>query len=639
MPEIRTKMTADTSQFERAMKSAQKTATSTSKSASRGFSGVASSLGSVASKAGAAGAVLGSVAVAIGAMSGKNMDLVTNSFEKMANSFQTDSEKMLIALRKVSHGMITDFELMQGASRAMLLGLDPTMIVKLLEGAAASAKATGQTVTEAFNDVTLGVARQSRMILDNLGIIVKVEDAQKRYAAQLGVTASQLTEAQKRTAFMTAVTEALDRQVNILGTDTEGMFTETATLLATSKNAWNEFATVAMGALNSVSRVMNNVINSFKELYREIKGLPQETAEAASQTGMDIMKTAGKKGYPEEHTGKLNGTGTQAVHDQAKIAEQQAKEYDRMFTEISKVIDKHTKSEEELLIKKYDGQITLAKGNAELMKELEVAKNYELAALKQQQREADAALLNEQRQELLSRRDQEMEELNNWLSRVQESETLSQESRLEAERLYRERKQAIIDESNEIELEKAAKLAEQQAQLEKAKKDEEARQHAIRMQGLEAFGNMALKHGGKVGEKLFLMTKGVAAAQAIVDTHAAVMKTMAAVPYPFNVPLAAAQAAIGASNVASIVSTAIGQTSVSASTGGGGGANVPTTAAGSVTPTAPGREDEKSGTYTINIMGDIMNEDYVDLLAERISDAVQDRNVVLKASEARSVRR
>ena len=65
------------------------------------------------------------------------------------------------------------------------------------------------------------------------------------------------------------------------------------------------------------------------------------------------------------------------------------------------------------------------------------------------------------------------------------------------------------------------------------------------------FGNVSSLMRTKSAE-LFEIGKAAAIAQAIVDGHAAVQKTLASVPYPFSIPLAAAAGVAAAVNVANI---------------------------------------------------------------------------------------
>lgn len=68
-------------------------------------------------------------------------------------------------------------------------------------------------------------------------------------------------------------------------------------------------------------------------------------------------------------------------------------------------------------------------------------------------------------------------------------------------------------------------------------------------------------------KKLFAIGKASAIAGAIVDGYAAVSKTMASTPYPFNIPLAAAQAAASAVQVQNIAKQKIGGASSISSAG------------------------------------------------------------------------
>ena len=69
--------------------------------------------------------------------------------------------------------------------------------------------------------------------------------------------------------------------------------------------------------------------------------------------------------------------------------------------------------------------------------------------------------------------------------------------------------------------------------------------------------------------KLFEIGKAAAVSSAVVDGYAAVQKTMASVPYPFNIPLAAAQAAASAAQVKGIMSTNFGSAGTGQSYQGG----------------------------------------------------------------------
>jgi hypothetical protein len=130
------------------------------------------------------------------------------SFANLAASYGTNGDKIIAELKSVSEGTIGTMALVEKAGTAMMMGIDPEKVSKLMEIARSTSKMTGQTVSKAFEDIALAVGRQSKMILDNLGIIVSVEDANKKYAASLGKTSTALSDAEKKTAFLTATIQA-----------------------------------------------------------------------------------------------------------------------------------------------------------------------------------------------------------------------------------------------------------------------------------------------------------------------------------------------------------------------------------------------------------------------------------------------
>jgi len=143
------------------------------------------------------------------------------AFNNMAASYGTSGDKIIATLKRVSGQTIDTMTLVRTAGTAMMMGIAPDKITKLMEIARVTARQTGQTVTKAFGDISLAVARQSRMILDNLGIIVSVEKANEKYAAVTGKVASQLTDADKKQAFMNATLKAGEDLMKRLGKQTD----------------------------------------------------------------------------------------------------------------------------------------------------------------------------------------------------------------------------------------------------------------------------------------------------------------------------------------------------------------------------------------------------------------------------------
>lgn len=145
------------------------------------------------------------------------------AFDNLAISVGQNAQSIINDVRAAAGEMLSMQKTIEITGRAMLLGLEPESITRLMEVARASAKVTGQTIEQAFGDITLGVARQSKMILDNLGILLDYDKELRNLQDALGKTESQLTDAERRQAFLNATFEAGEKIINRVGTGTASL--------------------------------------------------------------------------------------------------------------------------------------------------------------------------------------------------------------------------------------------------------------------------------------------------------------------------------------------------------------------------------------------------------------------------------
>jgi hypothetical protein len=162
------------------------------------------------------------------------------AFKNFTESLGEDSTALLAKLTEVSRGTVSQTDLISSAGKALLLGLDPSKIVKLLEIARASAKITGESLTQLFSDVAVGTGRASKLILDNLGIQFSQGEATKRMAAALGVATDELTENQIAQGNLNEVIRQGQPIINRVGTD----FTSQADVLAMLKARYSDLVTL-----------------------------------------------------------------------------------------------------------------------------------------------------------------------------------------------------------------------------------------------------------------------------------------------------------------------------------------------------------------------------------------------------------
>jgi len=143
---------------------------------------------------------------AVGSMKNLAIDGVKAalSFERGLNAleFQTKgtANALIEDLRKASNSTVSSLKLVTTANKALALGISQNQLPQLMEVATARARVMGITTTQAFNDIATGIGRQSKLILDNLGIVVDLEKAYSRYADELGISTEQLSDFQKKQA-------------------------------------------------------------------------------------------------------------------------------------------------------------------------------------------------------------------------------------------------------------------------------------------------------------------------------------------------------------------------------------------------------------------------------------------------------
>lgn len=153
------------------------------------------------------------------AKSGAELDSLSQSFQRLSGEMGLSSNEILSTLQEMSAGTIANRDLVVSANRAMVLGVakDIDEFSTLMQVARIRAADMGITTTQAFDNIVTGIGRGSPLILDNLGIIVKQQEAYEKYAASLGKTAEQLTANEQREALKFAVMDDARRQIENVG--------------------------------------------------------------------------------------------------------------------------------------------------------------------------------------------------------------------------------------------------------------------------------------------------------------------------------------------------------------------------------------------------------------------------------------
>lgn len=104
------------------------------------------------------------------------------------------------ALRSATQGTVSDIALLKSANLMLMLKIDANLLPSLFESAMKLGYTLGLKTPKAIESLSIGLARQSRMVLDNLGIIFKVDEALAWYKSKH--KKQKLTQADKREAWI-----------------------------------------------------------------------------------------------------------------------------------------------------------------------------------------------------------------------------------------------------------------------------------------------------------------------------------------------------------------------------------------------------------------------------------------------------
>lgn len=167
----------------------------------------AGGMNALAAAAGVFGAVQLGKQVFDLAQTAAQADRTRASFEQLAQKAGTTGDAMLQSLRKASAGAVSDASLIGDANRAIVLGVanNAQQLTQLLDVARVRGAAFGRSTADAYNDLVTGIGRMSPLILDNLGIVTGGQKVFEDYAASIGKSASQLTDAEKKQALFNKV--------------------------------------------------------------------------------------------------------------------------------------------------------------------------------------------------------------------------------------------------------------------------------------------------------------------------------------------------------------------------------------------------------------------------------------------------
>ena len=252
------------------------------------------------------------------------------AFKNLAASLGMSADKIIEDLRRMSGETMSTSQIMGKASQAMILGIDPTKLAKMMEISRASARAFDKDVGFMFESIAVGVGRQSKLILDNLGIIVSAGDAYEKYAKTLGKSAKELTEMERKQAFLNATLEAGERILQQIDTSTMTKKEKMQKLKAGWQDLAEKIGQSLWLVLGFIQGFMNQIISGFFTLL--------EVANTVFQKMLvPLIKFYEILGKLPGHMGETYRQAAESVKKLSNSIEQNKKIFELAATESAKV--------------------------------------------------------------------------------------------------------------------------------------------------------------------------------------------------------------------------------------------------------------------------------------------------------------
>ena len=215
------------------------------------------------------------------------------AFERLGNG------QILQGLREATHGTVTDIELMKAAVKFNDFKLPLDQLGTMLAFAQQKAKDTGQSVDYMVESITNGLGRQSKPILDNLGISAKEIEERMKSTGDFTKAVGEIIRDQMKAAG-DYVETAADRaaQANVsLQNKMEELGRKFAPLEEASNSLWTS---MKIGILDIIGGPLATLLNQLTEAGRirnEMQNMGGSESVNKQLGALRLAKGRGATGY------------------------------------------------------------------------------------------------------------------------------------------------------------------------------------------------------------------------------------------------------------------------------------------------------------------------------------------------------
>ncbi len=291
------------------------------------------------------------VAVGAFAQRGGRVQGVLNGFAQVTG----DAEGALRKLREQTRGLVSDTDLITQFNQGIATGAARSVdeFGRLARVSQDLGRALGIDATEALEKFSIGLARQSKLRLDDLGITLDVARANERFARSVGVNVRALTDEQKALAFRQEAFAEAERLIDGFGGGALKAADQIARVRAQFSNFVDEVAKIANDS-DFVADFADRVATFTEQVTTVLRSGTENSAAAFEALGGFIGSKIGEGlltgfaasvqsgidnnpfGIVRRFLGVVVGPAAEGLRGFAADARESADEYLQAFEDIAK---------------------------------------------------------------------------------------------------------------------------------------------------------------------------------------------------------------------------------------------------------------------------------------------------------------
>ena len=180
------------------------------------------------------------------------------------------SANTLEELREATNGTVTDMELMRQANNALLLGVARSTdeLAEMFDIAQRLGRALGKDATSSLESFVTGLGRQSRLMLDNVGLMIKTNQAYEAFAKANDTSVAAMSEMDKKTAFINAGLEQGRQKVAAFGEEIESSSDKIRTANTQVQTFSDNLSIGFSGGFELLSTRLGNFADTLSEMVK-----------------------------------------------------------------------------------------------------------------------------------------------------------------------------------------------------------------------------------------------------------------------------------------------------------------------------------------------------------------------------------